>query len=73
MCIFNRPSTPAPTPDPSVEAERKERMESELAKTKSNKQDNLQKAVQSKKKSGSATHSLLSGSGGGIGFYNEYL
>lgn len=71
MCIFNRPSTPAP--DPSVEAERKQRMESELAETKSNKQANLQKAVQSKKKGGSATHSLLSGSGGGIGYYNEYL
>ena len=71
MCIFNSPSTPAP--DPSVEAERKQRMDSELAETKSNKQANLQKSVQSKKKGGSATHSLLSGSGGGIGFYNEYL
>ena len=71
MCIFNRPS--APRPDPAVEAERKERMEKELAETKSMKQKNLQAAVKTKKKGGRATHSLLSGSGGGIGFYNEYL
>ena len=71
MCIFNRPS--APRPDPAVEAERKERMEKELAETKSMKQKNLQAAVKTKKKGGSATPSLLSGSGGGIGFYNEYL
>ena len=70
MCIFKSPS---PRPDPAAEAERKERMASELAETKANKQDALQKAVKSKKKGGSATHSLLSGSGGGIGFYNEYL
>ena len=70
MCIFK---SSTPRPDPSVEAERKERMAAELAETKSNKQDALQKAVKSKKKGGSATHSLLSGSGGGIGFYNEYL
>ena len=69
MCIFgsSRPKT-----DPAIEAERKDRMEAELATTKSNKQANLQKAVQGKKKGGGATHSLLSGSGGGIGFYNEY-
>lgn len=71
MCIFKSPKAPAP--DPAVEAERKERMEAETATTKANKQANLQKAVTSKKKGGSATHSLLSGSGGGIGFYNEYL
>ena len=71
MCIFNRPS--APRPDPAVEAERKESMEKALAETKSMKQKNLQAAVKTKKKGGSATHSLLSGSGGGIGFYNEYL
>lgn len=71
MCIFNRPSTPAP--DPAVEAERKERMEAETATTKANKQAALQKRVQGKSKGGSATHSLLSGSGGGIGFYNEYV
>lgn len=71
MCIFKSPRPPAP--DPAVEAERKERMEAETATTKANKQANLQKAVTSKKKGGSATHSLLSGSGGGIGFYNEYL
>lgn len=71
MCIFNRPSTPAP--DPSVEAERKERMEKELSETKQMKSQNLQKAVKAKKKGGSATHSLLSSKGGGIGFYNEYL
>ena len=72
MCIFNnRPSAPAP--DPAIEAERKERVEKELAQTKQMKQKNLQKAVKTKKKGGSATHSLLSGSGGGIGFYNEYL
>ena len=70
MCIFK---SSTPRPDPAVEAERKERMASELATTKANKQDTLQQAVKSKKKGGSATHSLLSGSGGGIGFYNEYL
>jgi hypothetical protein len=71
MCVFRRPKLPAP--DPAVEAERKERIESELATTKANKQDALQKAVKSKKKGGSATHSLLSSSGGGIGFYNDYM
>ena len=71
MCIFKSPRAPAP--DTAVEAERQERKEAETATTKANKQANLQKAVTNKKKGGSATHSLLSGSGGGIGFYNEYL
>ena len=71
MCIFKSPRAPAP--DPAAEAERKERMEAETATTKANKQAALQKRVQGKKKGGSATHSLLSGSGGGIGFYNEYV
>lgn len=48
MCIFNRPS--APRPDPAVEAERKERMEKELAETKSMKQKNLQAAVKTKER-----------------------
>jgi hypothetical protein len=69
MCIFQPPSMPAV--DPSLEAERKERMAQETAQARQRRDDALDDEVARRKK-GVGARSLLSGPGGGIGFYNAY-
>ena len=69
MCLGSSPKTPAP--DPEVEMERESEKEKEQVKTKELKQEALEETV-SKKRKGTGRRSLLTGSGGGIGFYDRY-
>lgn len=70
MCVGPlKPSTPAPPPpDPVVEAAQ----EQETQKKKERVQETVQKKAQ-RIRGGTGRRSLISGSGGGMGFYNEYL
>ena len=69
MCIGRSPSPPPP--DPEVEKERESEKAKEQVKTKEMKQEALEETV-SKKRKGTGRRSLLTGSGGGVGFYNRY-
>jgi len=69
MCVFQPPKMPAP--DPSIEQDRKDRMAQETAEARRNRDMALQETVQRKKK-GVGKRSLLTGSSGGIGYYNQY-
>jgi hypothetical protein len=70
MCLPSRsPRTPAP--DPEVEMERESEKAKEQVKTKEMKQEALEETV-SRKRKGTGRRSLLTGSGGGVGFYNRY-
>lgn len=69
MCLGGSPKTPAP--DPQVEKERESEKAKEQARTTEMKQEALEETV-SRKRRGTGRRSLLSGSGGGIGFYNRY-
>ena len=67
MCLPSRsPRTPAP--DPEVEMERESEKAKEQVKTKEMKQEALEETVSRRRKG----RSLLTGSGGGVGFYNRY-
>tara|TARA_A100001391_G_scaffold200652_1_gene185677 strand:- start:669 stop:968 length:300 start_codon:yes stop_codon:yes gene_type:complete len=73
MCLPR--SSPKPPP-PTVEEkeatmEREAQQEVETAKRVDARQDVLEENITRKRK-GSGRRSLLRGSGGGIGFYNEY-
>lgn len=69
MCLSRGPRTPPP--DPIVEQEREAaKAEEQVAKAEM-RQDALEETV-SRKRKGTGRRSLLSGSGGGIGFYNRY-
>tara|TARA_A200000159_G_C7105595_1_gene248467 strand:+ start:387 stop:602 length:216 start_codon:yes stop_codon:yes gene_type:complete len=69
MCLARSPRTPPP--DPVVEQEREAaKAEEQVAKAEM-RQDALQETV-SRRRKGTGRRSLLSGSGGGIGFYNRY-
>ena len=73
MCLPSR--SPAPPP-PTIE-EKEEKMEREAVqeietqKRTDARQDVLEENITTKRK-GTGRRSLLRGSGGGIGFYNEY-
>jgi len=73
MCLGGRRQ---PTPEPTKE-EKEETMEREAVKEIETekrvdaRQDVLEQNITAKRK-GSGRRSLLRGSGGGIGFYNEY-
>ena len=69
MCLGSSPKQPAP--DPEVEMERESEKEKEQVKTKVMKQEALEETVSQKRK-GTGRRSLLTGSGGGIGFYDRY-
>ena len=69
MCIGGRSPSPPP-PDPEVEMERESEKAKEQVKTKEMKQEALEETV-SRKRKGTGRRSLLSGSGGGVGFYNR--
>ena len=73
MCLGGRRQ---PTPDPTkaereAEMERDAQKEVETAKRADARQEVLEENITAKRK-GSGRRSLLRGSGGGIGFYNEY-
>tara|TARA_R100000353_G_scaffold30128_3_gene24854 strand:- start:4090 stop:4308 length:219 start_codon:yes stop_codon:yes gene_type:complete len=70
MCLPSR-SPRTPPPDPIVEQEREAAKAEEQVKKAEMRQDALEETVQRKRK-GTGRRSLLSGSGGGIGFYNRY-
>ena len=76
MCLGgSRPRPPAPPP-PTIE-EKEEKMEQEAVKEVETqkrvdaRQEVLEENITTKRK-GTGRRSLLRGSGGGIGFYNEY-
>lgn len=73
MCLPSRsPSPPPPTvEEKEEEMEREAQKEIETVKREDARQEVLQENITRKRK-GSGRRSLLRGSGGGIGFYNEY-
>ena len=73
MCLPSRsPSPPPPTvEEKEEEMERVAQKEVETEQRSDARQEVLQENITRKRK-GSGRRSLLRGSGGGIGFYNEY-
>jgi len=73
MCLGgSRPKPPPPTvEEKEEEMEREAVKEIETEKRSEARQDVLEENITRKRK-GSGRRSLLRGSGGGIGFYNEY-
>jgi len=71
MCV-GRSAPAAPKPDPAVEAQQKEQREQETAKKAERRQEALSETV-SRRRGGRGRRSLITGSGGGMGYYNEYL
>ena len=73
MCLGGRRSSPPPPTDEEKEAEmeREAERQVETAERKDARQDVLEQNITRKRK-GTGRRSLLRGSGGGIGFYNEY-
>ena len=69
MCLGG--SSPTPTPDPELAKERESEKAKEQAKTADMKQEALEENVSQKRK-GTGRRSLLTGSGGGIGYYDRY-
>ena len=70
MCIGGRSPSP-PAPDPEVEMERESEKAKEQVKTSEMKQEALEETV-SRKRKGTGRRSLLTGQGGGVGYYNRY-
>ena len=73
MCLPRGGSSPPPPTkeEKEVELEREAEKEVETSKREDARQDVLEENITRKRK-GSGRRSLLRGSGGGIGFYNEY-
>ena len=73
MCLGGRsPSPPPPTKEEKyAEMEREAEKENEMAKREDARQDVLEENI-TRQRRGTGRRSLLRGSGGGIGFYNEY-
>ena len=73
MCIGGGSSSPPPptVEEKEAEMEREAQKEIETEKRKESRQDVLEETIARRRK-GSGRRSLLRGSGGGIGFYNEY-
>ena len=69
MCIFGGPKTPRE--DPAAKAQREEAVAKEQTQRKELKQEALSQRV-SGIRGGSGRRSLISSSGGGMGYYNEY-
>lgn len=71
MCLA--PSKPkAPPVDPNVEIERKNQEAQEMGRKSDNKADTLARAVK-KKRGGLGSTSLLTGSKGGMGYFDGTL
>lgn len=60
-----------PEPDKQAEAERESEKAKEQVKTSEMKQEALEETV-SRRRKGTGRRSLLTGSGGGIGYYDRY-
>ena len=72
MCLGGSSKPPPPTKEEKeAEMEREAEKEVETQKRTDARQDVLEENITRKRK-GSGRRSLLRGSGGGIGFYNEY-
>ena len=73
MCLGGRSSSPPPPTKEEKEAEMEREAEREVqtAERKDARQDVLEQNITRKRK-GVGRRSLLRGSGGGIGFYNDY-
>jgi len=72
MCLGGRSSPPPPTvEEKEAKMEREAQKDIETQKRADARQDVLEENITAKRK-GSGRRSLLRGSGGGIGFYNEY-
>ena len=73
MCVArSSPKPPPPTKEEKeMELEREAEKEVETVKRADARQEVLEQNVTAKRK-GTGRRSLLRGSGGGIGFYNEY-
>tara|TARA_R100000742_G_C4208382_1_gene35450 strand:+ start:130 stop:354 length:225 start_codon:yes stop_codon:yes gene_type:complete len=72
MCIPRRSSPPPPTKEEKeAEMEREAQKAIETADRDDARQDVLEENITRKRK-GTGRRRLLKGSGGGIGFYNEY-
>jgi len=70
MCVGRTPKPPAS--DPSIEAEQKQQQEQATEKARTAKQTALAETV-SRRRGGRGRRSLITGSSGGMGFYNEYV
>jgi|TARA_R100000988_G_C3972988_1_gene152488 hypothetical protein len=72
MCLGGSSKPPPPTvAEKEAEMEREAQKDIETQKRADARQDVLEENITAKRK-GSGRRSLLRGSGGGIGFYNEY-
>ena len=73
MCLPSRPAAPPPptVEEKEAEMETEAQKEVETQKRADVRQDVLEENITAKRK-GAGRRSLLRGSGGGIGFYNEY-
>ena len=73
MCLPSGSSSPPPPTKEEKEAEMEREAEKEIETQKRTeaRQDVLEENI-TRKRRGSGRRSLLRGSGGGIGFYNEY-
>ena len=72
MCLGGSSKAPPPTvAEKEAEMEREAQKDIETQKRADARQDVLEENITAKRK-GSGRRSLLRGSGGGIGFYNEY-
>jgi len=74
MCLPSGGSSSPPTPtkeEKEAELEREAQKEREMAERADARQDVLEENITAQRK-GTGRRSLLRGSGGGIGFYNEY-
>ena len=69
MCIGRGPSTLSL--DPSVKAEQEAQKAKAMEEKKTAKQESLEQTV-SEMRRGRGRRSLISGSSGGMGYYNEY-
>ena len=70
MCLGSSSPRP-PEPDKQAEAERESEKAKEQVKTSEMKQEALEETV-SRRRKGTGRRSLLTGSGGGIGYYDRY-
>ena len=71
ICVYPVVDPRTPAPDPELEKERESEKAKEQAKTAEMKQEALEETV-SRRRKGTGRRSLLTGSGGGVGFYNRY-
>jgi len=69
MCIGGGYRGPAV--DPEAEAEQERRKEAALSEKRGRKQEALAESVEATSR-GSGRRSLITGSGGGMGYFNEY-